>query len=279
MSLTAYDGMMTKKSFKYIQEETIKRIDSFKEASINKLVNNLSIDIVNHFDGNDNIVDNIEFDAINDSDLLEKIKKIDTTNISVLSFLKQSGRILSKSQYQNMFTLHLNLTIEFLNKKFLIYPNILVPEHRNILLEYLDDWYCQNQSDPDENVSSSEWEEREKDWYAFNENRYYKNTIKLFDPNYFISNIVKYMDNDFLTKVINKIPNEDERLFYKAKKIIIESELKNIDDENKISYFMKRDKELKSDKKIVYDYIKKNNMILIKINKELLTKKMNLNEK
>lgn len=32
MSLKAYNGMMTKKGFKYIQDETIKRIDKFKEA-------------------------------------------------------------------------------------------------------------------------------------------------------------------------------------------------------------------------------------------------------
>lgn len=278
MSLTAYNGLMTKKSLKYIQEETIKRIEDFKEASLDELADNLSNDIVEYFDGIDNIVDSIEFYGLNEKNILKELRDIDKSNISVFSYLKRSGRILSKSQYSNMFKVHLKLTIEFINNKYLIYPNILVNKHKNILLEYLNDWYCQNQCDPDENVDPLEWKERENDWYVFNENEYFENTINLFNPNNYSSNILRCLDEKFIDKILKKIPNRTDRLFYKGRKIMIDNELKNISEKDKVSYFMDRRKELYNNKGIVYDYINKNNIDLIEINKELLTKKNNLNE-
>lgn len=278
MSLTAYNGLMTKKSLKYIQEETIKRIEDFKEASLDELADNLSNDIVEYFDGIDNIVDSIEFYGLNEKNILKELRDIDKSNISVFSYLKRSGRILSKSQYSNMFKVHLKLTIEFINNKYLIYPNILVNKHKNILLEYLNDWYCQNQCDPDENVDPLEWKERENDWYVFNENEYFENTINLFNPNNYSSNILRCLDEKFIDKILKKIPNRTDRLFYKGRKIMIDNELKNISEKDKVSYFMDRRKELYNNKGIVYDYINKNNIDLIEINKELLTKKINLNE-
>ena len=42
MSLKAYEGMMTTKGVRYIQDETIKRIDRFREAAENHLLKTYS---------------------------------------------------------------------------------------------------------------------------------------------------------------------------------------------------------------------------------------------
>jgi hypothetical protein len=138
MSLKAYNGMMSRKGIKYIQDEIIARLPKFKEASENKLAKEYAELFVNHVDGNISVKSEIEFDAINDSSLKEKINKIEIKEATtILSYIFQASKILSEGYFVNDFMCHLNISLQVINnKKILIYPNIIVPEHKNIHLEF-----------------------------------------------------------------------------------------------------------------------------------------------
>jgi len=81
MSLRAYNGMMTKKGFKYIQDETIKRIDKFKDISKNKIAERYADLFVKYLDLDESIKSDLKFDAINEKDILSLIDKINSKNI------------------------------------------------------------------------------------------------------------------------------------------------------------------------------------------------------
>lgn len=247
MSLTAYDGMITRKGYKYLQEETIKRIDRFKDASFNSLAKHYAKLIIDHVDGIWNIKSSIRFDAINEKNILKEIEELDAPTL--ISYIFQASKILSKSNYVNDFTVHLNLQFELIsNNDILIYPNILVEEHRNILLEYLDDWYCQNQTDPDKNISKEEWEERSRNWYDFNNYEYFHSSIQLFDPHSIFNNLnVKFRGEELFSKILNYIPSKQDRLNDKARHEILNYKIKDIDKDRVMYDYLQYERELKKE--------------------------------
>lgn len=264
MSLKAYNGMMTKKGFKYIQNETIKRIDKFKEASKDQIAERYADLFVKYLDLEDSIQTDLRFDAINDKIMLSQIDEIDSKNI--LSYIFQASKILSKSKHINEFTVHLNLTIEEINNKILVYPNLLVNKHREILLEYLEDWYCQNQCDPDENVSEDEWNERSKDWYAFNEIRNYLCQIQLFKPDDIFNSLMdEFRGDDLINRILKFIPSKEKRIKDKAIHLILkEYEMNDVID------YLKLRKELLSNNKKVQNYIDEMKVDVVDINYDLI---------
>lgn len=267
MSIKAYDGMKCNKDLHFIQTEISKRIDKFKEFSINELTKTYADIIIKHADEKYYVRDNVEFIAINEQKTLDEIKNIKPTTL--ISYLYQSSKILSKSSYINDFMVNLKLTLDCKENKILIYPNIIVNEHKNILLEFLDDWYYQNQSDPDENVCESEWLERGKDWLNFNENGF-KTEITLFDPTDIMYSLnVNFRGQYLIDKILEKISTNDERLNEIAINKLVKSK---IIDKSSISEYMNVYNEVISDKQLIDDYIKKNNIILTIIDEEYLTK-------
>lgn len=264
MSLKAYNGMMTKKGFKYIQDETIKRIDKFKDISKNKIAERYADLFVKYLDLDESIKSDLKFDAINEKDILSQIDEINSKNI--LSYIFQTSKILSKSKYLNDFTVHLNLTIEEIENKILVYPNILVNEHKDILLEYLDDWYCQNQSDSDENVSKDEWNERSKDWYVFNEISNYLCQIQLFKPDEIFNNLLNdFRGDDLINRILKFIPSKEKRIKDKAIHLILkEYEMNDVFD------YLKLKKELLSDNRKVQNYIDEMKVDVVDINYDLI---------
>ncbi|MFA5527826.1 MAG: hypothetical protein WC996_04360 [Peptostreptococcales bacterium] len=173
---------------------------------------------------------------------------------------------MSKSKYVNDFTVHLNLTIEEIENKILVYPNILVNEHKDILLEYLDDWYCQNQSDSDENVSKDEWNERSKDWYAFNEISNYLCQIQLFKPDEIFNNLLNdFRGDDLINRILKFIPSKEKRIKDKAIHLILkEYEMNDVFD------YLKLKKELLSDNRKVQNYIDEMKVDVVDINYDLI---------
>lgn len=104
------------------------------------------------------------------------------------------------------------MSLEVKGDKILVYPGIFVPEHRKILLSFLDDWYAQNQCDPDENVPESEWEERCKDWNNFSETRGFSMNITLFDSKHYWDNIIDFFRGDELINgILSEIPSDEDR--------------------------------------------------------------------
>jgi hypothetical protein len=210
----------------------------------------------------------VEFIAIDDKNCLEQIKQIGETNI--LSYLFQSSKILSKALYVNDFMVNLKLTLDCKDNKILIYPFFNVNEHKNILLEFLDDWYFQNQSDPDEDVSESEWNERKKDWEYFNEHDYFKNEIKLFDPNDIMHSLnINFRSQELIDKIIENISDDNIRKNNIAINELVKSK---IVDKSSYSEYMNVHRQVINDKELIDDYIKNNDIKLTVIDKEFLTK-------
>jgi len=271
MSLKAYDGMMTRNGLAYIQEEILKRIDRFEDASQNELAKCYAKDIILHVDEKCDIIHQMEYLSINDSEELKnKIKEIsikeDTT---LMSYLFQSGKILSKSQYKNDFMVDLSLSIDCRDDKILIFPNINVGEHRTILLEFLNDWYCQNQSDPDENVKEDEWDEREKDWYVFNEHKGLSMKIMIFDTNNYSKNLNEHFRGEILyQKILENIPSDDIRKRKIVTNILISEKLKDNDDYSTVWNILGELK--KDDNSEITEYINSHDIQLFKIDKEFL---------
>jgi hypothetical protein len=212
MSLKAYDGLKTEKGFFYIQEKIKKNIDKFREASENKIAKTYADIILDIIDGKDNVDSKLLFQAkTKDDELL--ILQVSKKDVSILSYLFQVGKILSKSYFANDFCAHLNLSLEAKGEKILIYPGIMVSEHKAILDTFLDDWYAQNQTDKPENVSDYEWEERCKDWWDFNESEGLTIVIKLFDPFHYRDNIVEnFRGEELINKILANIPPDEKRI-------------------------------------------------------------------
>lgn len=274
MSLKAYDGMMSRKSIKYIQDEIVKRMDRFKEASENKLAKSYAEAFVNHIDKHYDVIKSIEFDAINEVEIKEKIKKIEINDdTTILSYLFQASKILSKGTYLNDFMAHLNISIQAINsKKILVYPNIIVHEHKPILLEFLEDWYCQNQCDPDENVSRQQWKQREKDWYAFDEVKGFNIKIQLFDPNHYWNSLNdNFRGTELVNKILKFIPSEETRIRRFARNSVInkiEKEAKEKGEEIKSYDVIKRLTDEGNTE--IDDYIKSHNIQVTPIDADLI---------
>lgn len=272
MSLKAYDGMITNKGFKYLQDNILNRIDSFKEASLNELYKTYAELFTKHVDGINDLKWEYNFDSINEKQINTIINnEIDwkSDEYTLLNTIKQGSYILSKSKYRNDHTKHLFISIEEIEKDIiLVYPNICVKKHKEILLEFIDDYYCQDQVDKDDSVSLNEWEERYKRWYNFNDNKFYKSTIKLFDPESHIDNIVRSvsLDDETINKILSHIPSESERLKNKVKELVFKEISSN--KVIKISDYIIFENSF--DENQIKDYINKNNITLDKIDFDTL---------
>lgn len=285
MSLKAYDGMMTRKGFHYLQEKIVEHLPEFRKASVEKILKTYATCIYKDADGDLSLP--VQFELMSHSnethEELKKIKIDDKTTI--LSYVFQSAKVLSKSFFVNDFCTHLFLTIDSKKpKKLLVYPNLLVDGHREILLSFLEDWYAQNQCDPDDSVSSKEWSERCDDWWNFNENRGMWSQIRLFDPQSYKDNIVDSLRGEELVDGILKfIPSDEERILkiHKHKFLNILVDRIKIDGEdykaNAFSYFYKAGDYMRSEEgqKELEEYIKSNPISVIKIDKEYLNSQMN----
>ena len=279
MSLKAYDGMMTRKSIKYIQDEIVKRMDRLKEASENKLAKSYAGIFIDYFDSNFSVVENIKYDTLNEEVALKnKIDEIKITDeTTIWSYIYQASKILAEGRYINRFMVHLNISLEAVNnRKILVYPHIIVNEHKSILLEFLEDWYCQNQCDPDERVNSRVWKQREKDWYNFNEITGFNMKIQLFEPSNLLDSIVRnFRGEEAIEKILKFIPSDEERLNKIVKQIIIKREKENCKQKN---IYFDPSELLKNINSEIEDYIKTHNIILTKIDNDCIKNaKLNYN--
>lgn len=282
MSLKAYDGMMTRKSIKYIQDEIVKRMDRLKEASENRLAESYAEIFVDYFDSNYNVVENIKYDTLNEVALKNKIDEIKITDeTTIWSYIYQASKILAEGHYINRFMVHLNITLEAVNnRKTLVYPNIIVNEHKPILLEFLEDWYCQNQCDPDERVNRRVWKQREKDWYNFNEIPGFNMKIQLFEPSSLLNSIVRnFRGDEAVEKILKFIPSDEKRLRGIAF-VLMGKEYKKECEEKNIKYnFYEYSRRLQEEGNTeIDDYIKTHNIILTKIDADCIKNtKLNYN--
>ena len=211
MSLKAYDGMMTRKGFLYFQEKVKENIPRFKESSIKQLAKTYAEIFVRYADSNSSVQSQISFMTKTKKEEIE-IKEVETKDVTILSYIFQCAKILSKSEFVNDFVVHLNLSLEMKVDKLLIYPSIFVPEHKKILLSFLEDWYAQNQCDPDENVPEHEWEDRCDDWNDFSETRGMSIKIIIFEPNHYWDNLVDFFrDKELINAILSEIPPDEER--------------------------------------------------------------------
>lgn len=211
MSLKAYDGMMTRKGFLYFQEKLKENIPRFKEASIKQLAKTYAEIFVSYADSNSSVQSQISFMTKTKKEEIE-IKEVETKDVTILSYIFQCAKILSKSEFVNDFVVHLNLSLEMKGDKLLVYPGIFVPEHKKILLSFLEDWYAQNQCDPDENVPENEWKERCDDWNDFSETRGMSIKTIIFEPNHFWDNLVDFFrGEELINAILSEIPTDEER--------------------------------------------------------------------
>ena len=270
MSLKAYDGLMTTKGYKYIQDETLKRIDKFKNISLNSIAKTMAYDITKHIDGLQTLQSTYKFYIINN-----KYKEIIDINTTILSYVYQMSHILSKSNYINDYTQHLILNLEQRNKRILIYPTLCNYKHKNILLEYLDDWYAQNQVDKPDNVNDDEWNERCEDWWNYGNNKFFSSKIFIFNPNDIMDNINMNFRGEQLKELILKYKLDDKkRLRNIALNKLITKKLKEVN-ENNYSYAINITNNLLSENNTeIKEYIDKHNIKLIKFDKDLLNQKV-----
>jgi hypothetical protein len=277
MSLKAYDGMMTRNGLAYIQEEILKRFDKFEVASQNALAKTYADDIILHVDDNYNIIDQVKINSINESvGVKEDIKNIEIKDdTTLISYLFQAGKILSTGLYKNEFMVDLSLFIYCKDDKILIFPNINVDEHKKILLEFLTDWYCQNQTDQDENVDEEEWNERTQDWYGFNKHKGLSMKIMIFDPNHYYNNFNNFFRGDILyQKILENIPSDEKRKRKIATNILIDEKSKNENDESYSKIWNIMGELKKEGNTEIDDYINSHDILLVKIDKEFLEKEL-----
>lgn len=281
MSLKAYDGMLYKKGFHSLQEKIKENLHILKAQSVDKVLKTYVRLLLKHIDLNEKVKDYFSFELINSKKDTKRLLDIndDTT---LLSYLYQAAVICSESFNVNDFTVHLNLTIEAKSKsKILVYPNILVNEHKETLLTFLEDWYAQDNSDPDENVSKYQWKTRRNDWYEFNTTRGMTNMIQLFNPNELMGGIVKNLrGDDLINGILSNIPSDEVRRGKIHKKLFIDQYIKNLhvnDDESPYWVFFKASDYFNSEKgKIAFELFKENTPIeLVKIDENILKMKYN----
>jgi len=115
MSLKAYDGLMTRKGLKYVQDETIKRIPKFREAGENKLLEKyveMVLEFVDYGIPAFEILKHSSFglDRFTEKRYNDEIKIEEDTTL--ISLIYQISRAASKSMFMNDFTVELNLSLE-----------------------------------------------------------------------------------------------------------------------------------------------------------------------
>ena len=278
MSLKAYNGMMTKKGLAYIQENLKNKLPEFENASFSHLAKSYAKIIVNHVDKETELRTGIEFQNQTSKDK-ELIKQIDTNDTTILSYLFHCAKVLSKSDFANDFTVQLNMSLEVKGRKILVYPNILVPEHRKILLSFLEDWYAQNQCDPDENVPRRQWNQRCKDWWDFDNTRGLEIKICLFDSNHYWNNIVdRFRGDEMIEQILEKVPDDKSRKEEIWKLDFLNSLIKEEVSEQKEeksdsmkAYWKSLDYYKSKEGQVAFKLFKKNNPITLKkIDKEFL---------
>lgn len=180
MSLTAYNGCMTKNGIEYLIDETNKRyykfIDLVKENRYEGFIE-LLIEIFDNHKTLDSLYESLKFNSINcDKSQIELeglFKRTKKYGYTIFRFMVEYSNLMAYDIHlPNKFNYDLKLVIDQVDSKTLVYPATGLKEDSvmKILHEYLDDWYAQNQTDPDEDVDPDEWEERCNDWYKFNEN-------------------------------------------------------------------------------------------------------------
>jgi hypothetical protein len=281
MSLKAYDGMITRKGFTYLQEKVRENYDKFYQASRTHLIQKYYVPaLILYFDHNRSFFDkSVRIDRQLEPEMEDLKKYVSEGKTSFIRTLLGIQKILQESTFINDTTVHLHMTIEDIgNDKLLVYPNILVNEHKKILWEFLDDWYAQNQSDPDERVPETEWEERCNDWYKFNEFAGMKTTMTLFDPDHYWNNMVARIEQDDLDKLIDDIvaaiPSEEERRKKKVQHKLIDEEIAKLvegDSAPTTRLFTIYDKARKLvTEERIKKYIEENEVIIQPITKDVL---------
>lgn len=273
MSLKAYDGMMTRKGFPYIHEKIKENLPLFLECSKTKLAEVFAEVFIGYADTGMNPKTATLFcyyTKQEERELSEIKVEPDTT---ILSFLWQVAKIMSRSEFDNKFISHLTLTLEPKGRKILVYPGIFVPGHKEILLSFLEDWYAQDQTDPPEDVPARQWEQRCNDWRDFNETRGMRIKIEIFDPTHYRDNLLEQIrGTQLIDKIFELIPSEDERKETIWKRGFIES----IMEEGSVEKFFEAKEYYRSEKgqKEFAEYKKKNPITLKKIDREFILKEL-----
>ena len=212
MSLKAYDGMVTYSGFSYLQKNIKETLPLLKEASLNKLGKELAELILEN-----DIVSDIRIEARTNLEIsqLENI-----TKTKAIEYIRAAGKILSKSEYSNIFTVLLCINIEQQGDKLLVYPGINVEEHRNILLSFLNDYYAQDSTDADKNVSEKEWKQRVNDWYEFGYNPDMKIRVVLFEELF-----ERLKTDELIDLILKHIPSKQERIYKKQKQMFLDTKI------------------------------------------------------
>ncbi len=284
MSLKAYEGLMTRKGLKYIQDETIKRIPKFRAAGENQLLEKYAemvLEFVDYGVSAEQLLKHASFglDRFTTKQYEEiKIEK-DTT---LISLIYQISRAASKSMFMNPFTVELNLTLEAKERRTLVYPSISVPEYRDILQEYLINWYAQDQCDPPDDVAKSEWKTRCKDWWNFGEIKGFQFRIKLFNPDNYDSINTELRGNALYDGIIAKIPINSKRQERIAIKNIMKAEFENSEkkkefDSSEVWKYIERERYYRNDtagQLTIIQYVVDNNIVIQPITKEILESKV-----
>ena len=274
MSLKAYDGMMTTKGFSYLQNKIKEHMDEFFEVSKEAMLNHYVSYIINFVDYDIDLHDRFMSEC-NEVSIKREIESRSRYDSTIIGTIMRNSKILGKSSMRNEASVDLILRIEDIGNKLLVYPNTCVKEHKKILLKFLDDWYAQNQVDPDEDVPEDEWKERCKDWWEFNETNGFEMRIHIFDPDHYWNNFTNLLRNktSVIDEVIKRLPTDEDRMLKKASKILFDERYNAAPKPTKfeVGLAMKISKELhKDDKKILRDYIKTNPISVTKIDEEFL---------
>ena len=282
MSLKAYEGLMTRKGLKYVQDETIKRIPKFRAAGENQLLEKYAemvLEFVDYGVSAEQLLKHASFglDRFTTKQYEEiKIEK-DTT---LISLIYQISRAASKSMFMNDFTVELNLTLEAKERRTLVYPSISVPEYRDILREYLIDWYAQDQCDPPDDVAKSEWKTRCKDWWNFGEIKGFQFRIRLFNPDNYDSINTELRGDKLYDGIISKIPINSKRQEKIAIKQILKAEYAEKEkqfDPKDVWEYIERERYYRNDtagQLTVIQYVVDNNIMVQPITKEILNSKV-----
>jgi hypothetical protein len=186
-------------------------------------------------------------------------------NVKVFDYILEYSKFLAKDYFKNKYSITLDICYEYVDEKFiLLYPSINIEKHKEILLEFLDDYYCQDQVDKDPDINIEEWNIRKDRWYNFG-NKQVKNSINIIKPNDFYNSFLNNRNKENIIKeMLKHIPNDKKRCENIAEKQIIDEYIKKFDkDKFQISDYNKIYLTLKRDKNIICDYIKTNN---IKVN-------------
>ena len=134
MSLKAYDGMITRKGFTYLQEKVRENYDKFYQASRTHLIQKYYVPaLILYFDHNRSFFDkSVRIDRQLEPEMEDLKKYVSEGKTSFIRTLLGIQKILQESTFINDTTVHLHMTIEDIgNDKLLVYPNILVNEHSN----------------------------------------------------------------------------------------------------------------------------------------------------